>query len=153
MNKKIIIFSLILLMVLLTSCHQSTNIKREEMIQPIKDKPTGQLVLQLENEKVPIIVSNTKIVNDMSVYIPFDVTFNELNGNEIYAELPFSIDASPERVKEVKAGDVMLFGSSTLVIFYETHRTDYQYTKIGKVSDISQIDRLRQFLTATITDQ
>lgn len=152
MNKKIYIVA-IMLIGLLTSCRQATNPQREEMIQPIKVKPTGQLVLQLENEKVPIIVYNTKIVNGLSGYMPFDVTFNELNGNEIYAELPFAIEASPERVKEVQAGDVMLFGSSTLVIFYETHKTDYQYTKIGKVSDISQIDRLRQILTATITDR
>lgn len=152
MNKKIYIVA-IMLIGLLTSCRQATNPQREEMIQPIKVKPTGQLVLQLENEKVPIIVSNTKIVKNMSGYMPFDVTFDELNGNEIYAELPFAIEASPEKVKEVKAGDVMLFGSSILVIFYETHKTDYQYTKIGKVSDISQIDHLRQIQKATITDR
>lgn len=152
MNKEIYIVA-IMLIGLLTSCRQATNPQREEMIQPIKVKPTGQLVLQLENEKVPIIVSNTKIVTDMSGYMPFDVTFNELNGNEIYAELPFAIEVLPERVKEVQAGDVMLFGSSTLVIFYETHKTDYQYTKIGKVSDISQIDHLRKILTVTITDR
>ena len=35
----------------------------------------------------------------------------------------------------IRAGDIMLFQSNTLVIFYDTFESDYSYTRIGSVTD------------------
>lgn len=58
----------------------------------------------------------------------------ELNGNEkyyYYSTLP----TSATRPGTIHAGDVMLFQSNTLVIFYKTFESDYSYTRIGSVTD------------------
>jgi hypothetical protein len=35
----------------------------------------------------------------------------------------------------IKSGDLMLYGSNTFVLFYETFSSSYSYTKLGKISN------------------
>ncbi len=59
----------------------------------------------------------------------------ELNGNEKYFQLESPLPAKPTKTKRVEAGDIMLYGDSYLVLFYEDHETEYEYTRIGKLAD------------------
>ena len=40
-----------------------------------------------------------------------------------------------ERVSEIHAGDLKLYGSSCLVLFYESFSTSYSYTSLGYVEN------------------
>jgi hypothetical protein len=35
----------------------------------------------------------------------------------------------------IQNGDLMLYGSNTLVLFYKSFSTSYNYTKIGEITD------------------
>ena len=60
---------------------------------------------------------------------------SELNGNEKYRYFPSKrFPTNEKHFKTVKAGDVMLYGDDCLVIFYKTHKTSYEYTKIGTLT-------------------
>lgn len=67
--------------------------------------------------------------------LPLTVAMSELNGNEKFYQLPNSLPAGPERPSAIRAGDLMLYGQNTLVLFYETFTTLYSYTKIGAIDD------------------
>lgn len=41
----------------------------------------------------------------------------------------------PLNVQTIKAGDIMLYGSNCLVVFYESFRTFYSYTRLGHIVD------------------
>lgn len=69
--------------------------------------------------------------------LPMTLDMEELNGNEKYFYLDSSLPTSSTRPGTIHAGDVMLYGDSCLVVFYETFRTSYSYTPIGHVTDIS----------------
>ena len=63
------------------------------------------------------------------------VNMKELNGNEKYYDLPAPLPESAERIGELHAGDLMLFGSDCLVLFYESFSTSYEYTPLGFLED------------------
>lgn len=69
--------------------------------------------------------------------LPFSGTLTELNGNEKYIRLDGTLPSDPSSPGTIEAGDVMLYQSDTIVIFYKTHQTNYSYTRIGKIADIS----------------
>jgi hypothetical protein len=66
--------------------------------------------------------------------LPATFELIELNGNEKYATLPRPLPTDAVRPEVIRAGDVMLYGSDTLVVFYETFTSSYSYTRIGRVT-------------------
>lgn len=69
--------------------------------------------------------------------LPLGLTMADLHANEKHTELPRALPASASNPAKNHAGDLMLYGSRTLVLFYETFSTSYSYTRIGKVVDVS----------------
>ena len=67
--------------------------------------------------------------------LPMNLKMKDLNGNEKYCYLNESLPSSPVRVGQISAGDLMLYGSSCIVLFYESFSTSYSYTRIGSVDD------------------
>jgi hypothetical protein len=69
--------------------------------------------------------------------LPMTVNMVELNGNEKYADLSRNLPVKAFNPGTIQAGDVMMYGSSTLVLFYKTFSTSYSYTRVGSVDDIT----------------
>lgn len=69
--------------------------------------------------------------------LPMTITMVELNGNEKYYDLPQSLPTNSSNPGSIKNGDLMLYGSRTLVLFYKNFSTSYSYTRLGKIDDAS----------------
>lgn len=69
--------------------------------------------------------------------LPITMNMGERNNNEKYYDLPDSLPSAAARPGTIRNGDVMLYGSRTFVLFYETHSTSYSYTRIGRVDNPS----------------
>lgn len=67
--------------------------------------------------------------------LPMTVNMSELNGNEKYYYMPERLIMRSETPGQIQAGDLMLFGSDCLVLFYETFSTSYSYTPLGRIDD------------------
>ncbi len=66
---------------------------------------------------------------------PITLDMNELNGNEYYVYLDNSLPTAGKNPRTINAGDIKLYGSSCLVIFYKSFSTSYSYTDLGTISD------------------
>ena len=67
--------------------------------------------------------------------LPMTIVMKELNGNEKFMDLPTSLPTSASNPGTIQTGDLMLYGSSTLVLFYETFQTSYRYTRLGRIEN------------------
>jgi hypothetical protein len=72
--------------------------------------------------------------------MPMTITMSELNGNEKYYQLPNRLPTNSEDVGTIKTGDLMLYGSDTLVLFYKSFTTTYSYTRLGYIEDVSGLE-------------
>ena len=69
--------------------------------------------------------------------LPMTLTMSELNGNEKYYQMPNRLPTKSQDVGTIKTGDLMLYGSDTLVLFYKSFTTSYSYTRLGYIEDVS----------------
>ena len=96
--------------------------------------------IQIDNKTFTVIVENNRTVKELYQKLPITLEMSDLNNNEKYCYLDFTLPTDSKSVKNIKKGDVMLFGNSCLVIFYKSFTTSYSYTKIGHIENPANIE-------------
>lgn len=69
--------------------------------------------------------------------LPMTVNMHELNGNEKYVYLSSNLPTDAAKPGTIQSGDLLIYGSNCLVLFYETFATSYSYTRLGRINDTS----------------
>ena len=82
-------------------------------------------------------LADTETGEAFAALLPLSTTMNELNGNEKYHYLSSSLPTAAYQPGTIHAGELMLYGSNCVVLFYETFNTSYSYTRIGAIDDPS----------------
>lgn len=69
--------------------------------------------------------------------LPLTINMLELNGNEKYYDLSSSLPENSANPGTIQSGDLMLYGSRTLVLFYKSFSSSYSYSSLGRIDDPS----------------
>ena len=100
--------------------------------------PIGsKMRLKIGNSTFTTTLYDNETATVFKTMLPLTVNMVELNGNEKYVDLPRSLPTSAANPGTIQNGDLMLYGSSTLVLFYKTFSTSYRYTKLGRIDDVT----------------
>ena len=94
---------------------------------------------------------NNTTATAFKAMLPMTVNMFELNGNEKYLNLSNNLPTNASNPGTIQTGDLMLYGSNTLVLFYKTFSTSYNYTKLGHIDSSSGLVSALGSETVTIT--
>lgn len=97
------------------------------------------LIIKINDVSFEVTLYDNKSTRALISLLPLDISMNELNGNEKYYYLENDFPSSPRSVGTINKGDLMLYTSNCLVIFYETFTTSYRYTPLGYINDTSRL--------------
>ena len=95
------------------------------------------MTIQVGNTRYAVSLNDNATTQALTQKLPMTLKMDELNGNEKFHYLLETLPTDSQRVGRIKAGDVMLYGSDCLVIFYKDFSTSYSYTPIGRIEDPS----------------
>lgn len=102
-----------------------------------EEKKADGMQIIVGDKQFTVTSESNDTVTALTEMLPLTLDMSELNGNEKYYYLDTSLPSAPEKVGHIDEGDIMLYGDSCLVVFYQSFDTSYTYTKIGHIDDTS----------------
>ena len=127
----------------------SSNSSKEEVITWINslninnNSNSKSAKLLIDNTEYIITLEDNETVDVLVNNMPLDLSMSNLNGNEFYSYLDFTLPTNSYDPGKINKGDIYLYGNNCLVIFYESFNTSYSYTKIGKLDNIEVLDNIK----------
>ena len=94
----------------------------------------------INNKTYNLQVENTPTGSEFLKLLPQTFRMKELNANEKYVYINTSLTANPLSPGKINKGDVMLYQSDCIVLFYKTFDTSYSYTPIGHIENLDNLD-------------
>ncbi|RYE73178.1 MAG: hypothetical protein EOO81_01310 [Oxalobacteraceae bacterium] len=91
--------------------------------------------MTIGTRRFAVTLADSAAARAFAAQLPLTLRMADLNGNEKHAQLPRAMPAKETRPGTIRNGDLMLYGSTTLVLFYLTFDSSYQYTRLGRVND------------------
>lgn len=83
-------------------------------------------------EKVyPVKLYDNESARELIRRMPLELDMDELHGNEKYYYFTESLPTDTQSIERIAAGNLMLYGSDCLVLFYEDFQTSFHYTRLG----------------------
>ncbi len=91
--------------------------------------------MTVNDHRFSVSLADNSTAKALTALLPLSLEMAELNRNEKFATLPSSLPTQASAPGTIRAGDVMLYGADTLVVFYAAFESSYAYTRIGRVDD------------------
>ena len=95
----------------------------------------NEMTITVNGKEFSAKFSDTKAAKKFKAMLPMTLDMSELNGNEKFFYLDDHLSAKSENIGHINSGDIMLYGSNCIVLFYDSFSTPYSYTRIGYIDD------------------
>lgn len=89
-----------------------------------------------------ITLADTAAARAFATLLPLALDMEDLNSNEKKKELPDALPTETIRPGMIRTGDLLLWGSNTVVVFYQTFDSPYAYTRLGRINDPADLAQL-----------
>ena len=102
-----------------------------------KRSEESRMWMTIGERRFAITLADTEAARAFVAMLPLTLDMEELNGNEKKKELPSPLPTDASRPGTIRNGDLFLWGSRTVVVFYLSFESPYAYTRLGRVDDPS----------------
>tara|TARA_R110001606_G_scaffold114431_2_gene241959 strand:- start:40204 stop:40743 length:540 start_codon:yes stop_codon:yes gene_type:complete len=99
----------------------------------------SQMWITIGEHRFAAVLADTEAAREFLAMLPLTLDMADLNGNEKEADLPKALSTDTYQPGTINNGDLMLWGSRTMVVFYKTFNTSYSYTRIGHIEEATDL--------------
>lgn len=140
MKRSLFFFGIMLICMALTACESGMSQSSSRI--PGQDSGLNggaemKIHITAGNRTFTATLQDNPSTRVLATQFPLTLDMSELNGNEKYYYLSGNLPTASGRVGAISNGDLMLYGSNCLVLFYESFSTSYSYTRLGRIEDPS----------------
>ena len=107
----------------------------QEPDDELEAEEVNTMTITVGDHQFTVTLEDNAAAAALKDHLPLTLDMSELNGNEKYNYMPFSLPTEPYSPGSIQTGDVMLYGDSCLVVFYKSFSTGYSYTRLGHIDD------------------
>lgn len=144
MKHLFITFFAILNMNIISSCNKDNS--------PLPEPDGGnQIQLTIGGNRFTATLYQNETAGAFKKLLPMTINMKELNGNEKYYDLPNNMPTNASNPGRIQNGDLMIYGSRTLVLFYKSFNTSYSYTRLARIDDPSGLQNALGSGNVTVT--
>ena len=133
--KRLFLFLATLLFFSMIACANGNSVTENASSETTTTEATMNITLTIGTKTFSATLADNSTTRALVSQFPITLDMNELNGNEYYVYLDNSLPTAGKNPRTINAGDIKLYGSSCLVIFYKSFSTSYSYTDLGAISD------------------
>ena len=137
MKQSIICFFVTLIIGFFLSIKDESQVSQENINKKFNLMSENKIRIKIGEKTFISTLSDNPTAIAFKALLPLTINMIELNKNEKFADLSKSLPINAAVPPSIQSGDLMMYGSRTLVLFYKGLSTTYSYTKIGKIDDVS----------------
>ena len=130
-------FLIILTFMSIFICSALSCSKEDDKINTENNTPmaNGKIKIKVNSQTFTATLLDNSSAKAFKEMLSLTINMIELNGNEKYYDFINNLQTNASKPGTIKNGDLMLYGSKTLVLFYQSFSTSYSYTKLGAIDD------------------
>ena len=124
---------------ILTSVMLGGTLSAAERSAGNKGTTENQLIIRIGSKTFTATLAENPTAAAFKAMLPLTVNMADLNDNEKVVPLAANLPTNDSNPKQIQAGDVMIWSSRSLVLFYKSFPTSYSYTRLGRINGASEL--------------
>lgn len=109
---------------------------------PVAQTVESRIWMTVRGNRFAITLADTEAAREFVAMLPLSIDMPDLNDNEKHAKLSRPLTTNTIRPGTIHSGDLMLYGSQTLVVFYQSFTSPYSYTRLGRIDDPVRLEKV-----------
>ena len=116
-----------------------------------KSATKNQMIIKIGPKVFTATFAEYPTATAFKAMLPLTLNLADLNENEKVVRLPDKLPTNDSNPGRIQAGDLMIWSSQSLVLFYKSFPTSYSYTRVGLINDIAGLSAAVGSGNVTIT--
>lgn len=100
-----------------------------------EQEEVSTMIIEVGGKRFTATLQDSPTAQAFSAMLPLALDMRDVNSNEKAYYFDEHLPTNAQQVGQIRTGDLMLYGSNCLVLFYESFSSGYSYTRIGAVDN------------------